>query len=49
MENAVVQKIRKKITRSKIGEIFFVSSFLQASLCSRMQYIQLLESLIPFI
>ena len=29
MENAVVQQIRKKITRSKFGEIFFVSSFPQ--------------------
>ena len=28
MENAVVQQI-KKITRSKYGEIFFVSSFPQ--------------------
>ena len=27
MENAVVQQIRKRITRSKFGEIFFVSSF----------------------
>ena len=29
MENAVVQQIRKRITRSKFGEIFFVSSFPQ--------------------
>ena len=29
MENAVVQRIRKRITRSKFGEIFFVSSFPQ--------------------
>ena len=29
MENAVIQQIRKKITRSKFGEIFFVSSFPQ--------------------
>ena len=29
MENAVVQKIRGKIVRSKFGEIFFVSSFPQ--------------------
>ena len=29
MENAVVQQIKKKITRSKFGEIFFVSSFPQ--------------------
>ena len=29
MENAVVQQIRKMITRSKFGEIFFVSSFPQ--------------------
>ena len=29
MENAVVQQIRKKITHSKFGEIFFVSSFPQ--------------------
>ena len=29
MENAVVQQIRKRITRSKLGEIFFVSSFPQ--------------------
>ena len=29
MENAVVQQIRKKITRSKFGEIFFLSSFPQ--------------------
>jgi len=27
MENAVVQQIRQRITRSKFGEIFFVSSF----------------------
>ena len=27
MENAVVQQIRKRIPRSKFGEIFFVSSF----------------------
>ncbi len=27
MENAVVQQIRKRIARSKFGEIFFVSSF----------------------
>lgn len=27
MENAIVQKIRKRITRSKFGDIFFVSSF----------------------
>ena len=30
MENAVVKQIRKKITRSKFGEIFFVSSFLNS-------------------
>ena len=30
MENAVVQQIRKRITRSKFGEIFFVSSFPQS-------------------
>ena len=29
MENAVVQRIRKRITRSKFGEVFFVSSFPQ--------------------
>ena len=29
MKNAVVQQIRKRITRSKFGEIFFVSSFTQ--------------------
>ena len=29
MENTVVQQIRKRITRSKFGEIFFVSSFSQ--------------------
>lgn len=29
MENAIVQQIRKRITRSKFGEIFFVSSFPQ--------------------
>ncbi len=29
MKNAVVQQIRKRITRSKFGEIFFVSSFPQ--------------------
>ena len=29
MENAVVQQIRKRITRSKFGDIFFVSSFPQ--------------------
>ena len=29
MENAVIQKIRGKIARSKCGEIFFVSSFPQ--------------------
>ena len=29
MENAVVQQIRKRITRSKFGEIFFVTSFPQ--------------------
>ena len=29
MENAVVQQIRKRITRSKFGEILFVSSFPQ--------------------
>ena len=29
MDNAVVKQIRKKITRSKFGEIFFVSSFPQ--------------------
>ena len=29
MENAVVQQFRKKITRSKFGEILFVSSFPQ--------------------
>lgn len=29
MENAVVQQIKKKVTRSKYGEIFFVSSFPQ--------------------
>ena len=34
MENAVVQQIRKKITRSKFGEIFFVSSFPQSSIMS---------------
>ena len=27
MENAVIQQIRKRITRSKFGEIFFVTSF----------------------
>ena len=27
MENAVVQQIRQRITSSKFGEIFFVSSF----------------------
>ena len=27
MENAVVQNIRRKITRGKFGEIFFISSF----------------------
>lgn len=29
MESTVVQKIRKRITRSKLGEIFFVYSFPQ--------------------
>lgn len=29
MVNAIVQQIIKKITRSKFGEIFFVSSFPQ--------------------
>ena len=29
MDNTVVQKIRMKISRSKFGEIFFVSSFPQ--------------------
>lgn len=29
MDNTVVQQIRKKITRSKFGEVFFVSSFPQ--------------------
>lgn len=29
MDDAVVQQIRKKITRSKFGEVFFVSSFPQ--------------------
>ena len=27
MENTVIHKIRRKITRAKIGEVFFVSSF----------------------
>ena len=45
MENAVVQQIRKRITRSKFGEIFFVSTFSQYDVeyVTNMEIIHTLE------